>query len=280
MKAWINGHLIDEEKALVSIFDRSYLYGEGVFEALMCYEGKPAFFSRHVARLKKNCAALQLNLSYSEKELAEGARKLLEANAFKTGALRWTFSHIGAAFGVVPPKNPPTNFTMFCRTIQIEPSLFENGVKILPLQEIHNDSSQTAGIKSTSYIIKMMARAKAGAAGAYESILKNEKGYWVEGSRTNLFTVHKGMVVTAPLKDGLLPGVTRDIVIEIIQKLDLPFREDHLTDASLKEAEEIFLTGSTSEVMPVCEVIGMAKKKVAAASITKRLQKEYRQAIA
>lgn len=276
MKVWINSEIIEESKATVSLFDRSYLYGEGVFEALMCYQGRPIFFSQHYARLQNSCRAIFLKFPWSEKELEKICHAILLANQVKTAVLRLTFSYIGDSFGVDRPKNPKSDLTIFCRPLNISPEYFEKGVKVLPLDDLHNDDVPTASIKSTSYLIKMLARARASQAKAYESILKNRAGFWVEGSRTNLFIVIDNTVMTAPLSDGLLPGVTRDVVIQIIHEEKIPFREDHISDVLLKNAKEVFLTGSTSEVMPVNEMIGLNKWAIDPSGITLKLQKKYR----
>lgn len=275
MKAWLNGNMVEEEQATVSIFDRSYLYGEGIFETLMCYGGRPAFLSKHYQRLLRNCEKVGLAFPFSEKDLERHFAQTLSANKLKDGVIRLTFSTVGASFGVKRMENLKHNLSLFCRAVELDPKLFEKGVALLPLTQLSNDGAQTAGIKSTSYLIKMLARAAAGGAGVYESLLKNHQGFWVEGSRTNLFIVLDRVVITAPLSDGLLPGITREVVLEILNNQNIPHREASITDVMLQNADEIFLTGSTSEVMPVCEVKGLWKKKVGPASLTLKLQREY-----
>lgn len=279
MKSWLNGNLIDEEKATVSIFDRSYLYGEGVFETLRCYQGRPAFLDRHYRRLTNNCQRLEIPLTLSEHQFNTAVHDLLKANAMQEAVIRITVSTVGATFGVGRPKNPKTNITLFCRKIELDPKLFENGVTILPLTNLINDSKEIAGIKSTSYLTKMIARALTAKAQAYEAILKNFKGNWVEGSRTNLFIVLDQTLITPPLEEGILNGITREVVLEIAKEKKIPYRETAITDVMLKNADAIFLTGSTSEVMPVREVQGIWKKEITADAITKKLQEEYRKRI-
>ena len=276
MKAWINNRLIEESEATVSMFDRSYLYGEGVFETLRCYDDKPAFLDRHYQRLSKNCKRLEIEMPLSEKQFSEAIHALTSANQIKEAVVRITVSTVGASFGVGRPKNPQTGATLFCRPIELDQKLFETGVKVLPLQSLINDSPEIAGIKSTSYLTKMLARAEASKAGAYESLLKNSKGHWVEGSRTNFFIVLDRVVITPPLSDGILNGITREVVLEIAAEKKIPHREEHVTDLMLQNAEEIFLTGSTSEVMPVREVIGLCRKEIPKDGLAKKLLVAYR----
>ena len=275
MKVWINGQLVEEKEARIPLFDRAYLYGEGVFETLKTYAGKPAFVERHYFRLRSNCEKLNIPLPLSEKEFAKGLMAVINANGLSEAAIRITVSTVGASFGLQCPGNTPSNITIFASPITINPKFFETGVKVELLTSFINDPVATAGIKSTSYITKMLARTQAAKDGVYETILRNEKGYWVEGNRTNFFIVSGGEVTTAPLSDGLLPGITREMVLEILKEKKIPHKEDHITTLMIQNAKEIFLTGSTSEVMPVCEVLGVWKKEVIPTSLSRQLRKEY-----
>ncbi len=253
------------------------MYGEGVFETLRCYKGRPAFVDRHFKRLKANLNRLEIQIPFDEKGFENILLALCEANKIKEAAVRITISLVGASFGVGRPKEAKVNVSAFCRPVTIDPKNFQNGVKVWPSALLLNDSPATANIKSTSYLIKMLARREAEENNAYETILKNQKGFWVEGSRTNLFILIDQTVITAPLSDGLLSGITREVVLEILKKQNIPHREDQITAAMLKNAEEIFLTGSTSEVMPVCEVMGVWKNKVPVNSLASQLQRQYRE---
>lgn len=275
MKAWLNSKLVEEKNATISLFDRSYLYGEGIFETLRCYQGKPAFLDRHFRRLQKNGQRLKIALNLSEKELDHALHQLVAANQLKDAVCRITVSLVGASFGVDRPQEAKENITIFCRPVALNPKLFETGVTVWPSATLINDSPATANIKSTSYLIKMLARMEAAEQGCYETLLKNHQGYWVEGSRTNLFIVLDRVVITPPLTDGLLNGITREVVLEILREEDLVHREASISDAMLNNAQEIFLTGSTSEVMPVCEVVGLTKKTIAKTSLTAQLHQAY-----
>lgn len=275
MLAWIDRQFVEESKACISIFDRSYLYGEGIFETLRCYRGRPAFLEKHFQRLAQNARRLQIPLPLSEHDFQSVLLELLAKNKIKEAAVRVTVSLQGAAFGVDRPPNPQTNLTLFCRKVQLDPKFFEEGVKVFGSQNLINDSPGIADIKATSYLTKMLARAEAAKAGAYETLLKNTKGNWVEGSRTNLFIVLDRVVMTPPLSEGILNGITRQIVLEILKEKKIPHREAPVTDLMLQNAEEIFLTGSTSEVMPVREILGKWKKTGGQALTAKMLRQEY-----
>lgn len=279
MKVWLNGELVEEKEARISVFDRAYLYGEGIFETLKAYGGKPAFAGRHYRRLRSNCEKLGLPLPLNEKEFAEALAQTAAANHLKEAAVRITVSTVGASFGVKRPEKAPSNVTVFAAPVAIDPIFFETGVRVKCLTTFSNDPLATAGIKSTSYLTKMLARAEADKEGVYETLLRNEKGFWVEGNRTNFFIVLDGAIVTPPLFDGLLPGITREVILEILEKEKIPFREDHVTSEMLGKAGEIFLTGSTSEVMPVCEVVDLWKRNLTPSDVSRRLRKMYLECI-
>lgn len=280
LKVWINGELVDEAKATVPLFDRSYLYGEGLFETLRCYKGKPAFLDRHFQRLKENAKIVDLPLPLDQKKISEAIALLVETNQLSECAIRLTLSTVGASFSVGRPKNMPTTITIYGSPLKPDYSLFETGAVIYPHPTMLNDCLTLTQVKSTSYLTKMLCRKIAGEEGAVDTILKNGQGYWTEGSRANLFIVLNGEVLTPPKSDGLLGGVTREVVLDILKEKKMPYRETHLTDEMLKKAEEVFITGSTSEVMPVRELKGMCVKKVSKDSITAKLLPIYRQAVA
>lgn len=275
MKIWLNGKIVDEAAATVSVFDRSYLHGEGAFETLRCYNGRPAFLAEHFQRLLNTAQTLRLAFPITLEDLRGAIGDLLRANNLKEAIVRFTFSAVGTLFGVDRPKNLPTNLSLYAVPIQIDHRLYETGVRVVPIHEFTNDPPRIAEMKSTSSLTKMIARAKAGDAGAYEALLKNREGYWTEGSRTNFFLVRNGELKTAPLSDGLLPGITRQNVLDIAAAEKIPVQEGHITTADLEAADEIFLSGSGTEIMPVREVIGLCTKNIQPNSLTKKIHTLY-----
>ncbi len=275
MKCFLNGQLVDEAQARVSIFDRSYLYGEGVFETLRSYDGHVAFLDRHYNRLKKNCEALCIPLQVDVKTLGEWFEKTLRANDLKEASVRLTLSSQGASTGLAKPKSMPVNLSIFCSPITIDLHLYQTGVETAITTSVINDEPKIAGIKSTNYLTKMRARDEAVATGVYEGLLTNSAGYIIEGSRTNLFLVQQGILLTAPFSDGLLPGVTREVVLELAAELGIALRETHITKELLQTADELFLTGTTTEIMGIHTVRGVTKKSKTPGPVTQSLHQAY-----
>ena len=275
MKIWLNGNIVDEYEARVSVFDRSYLHGEGAFETLRCYNGAPAFLKQHLQRLLKTANILGLPFHLNESDLKKAIQELLSANEMKNAIVRFTLSGVGTEFGVGRPEKMPTNLSIYAVTINIDPKLYQTGVKVVLIENFINDHLQIAGIKSTSYLTKMIARAKASKTHAYEALLKNREGYWVEGSRTSFFLVKNGTLFTAPLSDGILPGITRQNVLDIAVAEKILFHETHITTEDLQTADEIFLCGSGTEIMPVSEVIDLCTKQMEPNSLTQKIHMHY-----
>ncbi|MBI2345324.1 MAG: aminotransferase class IV [Deltaproteobacteria bacterium] len=273
---YINGHFVRPKEASISIFDRGYLYGEGAFETLRAYAGRPAFCNLHYHRLAQNCVQLRIDLPLSEYAFERALMRSLQVNKVRNAYLRVTVSPVGASFGIARPVTMPTNVVIFCRDFHGRPRQhYARGTSVVLIRSVHGDLPEIATIKSTSYLTRMLARMEIQEAGADEGLLATPSGRLLEGSATNLFIVQGGRLVTPPLGDGVLPGVTRFVVMGCADSLGIPWREAHLATAHLKRADEIFLTGSTAEVLPVREVRGITAKSRTPGPFTRQLMAAY-----
>lgn len=272
---YCNGKFVPEKEARVSVFDRSYLYGEGVFETLRIYNGRAAFINLHYHRLQHCCAKLAIELPLDEYGFERMLQQLIAKNRQKEAVIRVTVSAVGTAFGMDRPPRIPTVVTAFCRPFKGKPpEWYDRGAPVVVAKSVIADQPFISNIKSTNYLVKMMARAEAAKAGAADALLTDGHGHFMEGSATNLFLVKKGVLITPAIPEGILPGVTRSVVLGVADTLDIPWDESPITEKMLKDADEIFLTGSTSEVLPVREVKGICKKK-APGAVTRDLWTGY-----
>lgn len=279
-KIYINGKLVPEDSASISVFDRSYLYGEGVFETMRAYNGRPAFCDMHYHRLKANCEKLEIELPVDEYAFEHDVVKVVNANKLKDAFIRVTVSPVGLSAGLARPLKMATNFLIFARPFKGRPDeTYKTGAKIIIVESVFADDPGVAEIKSTNYLTKMIARREVVSKKADEGIFQSRDGFLLEGTATNLFAVKKGRVFTPPLGDGCLPGITRWVVIGLAEELDIPCKETSLDKADLKGVDEIFLTGSTSEILPVREIVGVTKKTPVPGPITARLMKAYKRLV-
>lgn len=279
-KVYINGKLVPEEQAKVSVFDRSYLYGEGVFETMRGYNGRPAFCDMHYHRLKANCDTLKIELPVDEYAFERTVVRTINANKLKEAYVRATVSPVGASVGLARPNKMRTNFVIFVKPYKGRPEeVYLKGARVIVVNSVYADDPEVAEIKSTNYLTKMIARMEVSEAKADEGLLQSRDGLMLEGTGSNLFVVKKGRIFTPPLSDGCLPGVTRWVIIGLAEKLGIVFGEQSLHLDDLIGADEIFMTGSTAEVMPVREIAGLSKKANTPGPVTLKLMREYKKMV-
>lgn len=273
---YCSGRFGPEKDAKISVFDRSYLYGEGVFETLRAYDSTIPFLNLHYYRLRESCEALGLDLPLNEMAFGRMLRQLIHRNKLADAYMRVTVSASGLSLGMDLPRQLPVQVVAFCRPLHERPAKwYSRGAKLIIAQTITADQPRLAMIKSTNYLSKMFARREANTAGAADALIKDARGRVLEGSASSLFAIRGGRLMTPPISDGILPGVTRSVVLGIADALDIPWREVHFTEKTLQHADELFITGSTSEVLPIAEVIGICKMK-APGPLTKLLTIAYK----
>lgn len=275
-KVYINGKFFSEEKAKISVFDRGYLYGEGAFETLRSYNGKPAFIKEHFERIKNNCKQLHIKLPIDFKTFTAALTKVLTVNDIPNAALRVTVSNVGN-MSIDRPSKLTQNVVIFARPApHYSRRLYTEGAKIIVVRSVIGETEIAAQIKSTSYLSRMIARDEVNRAKADEGIVLSARGNILEGTATNIFVVRGEHILTPPIASGVLPGITRMKTIEYAKQLGLSVREAKIMLSQLDTCDEIFMTGTTREIMPIREVVGITKKAKAPGPITQQLLNEYR----
>jgi len=254
---YLNGRLVPRFEAKLSPFDHGFLYGYGLFETMRAYQGHIFRLDHHLARLRRS--AQSLGLTHSILHVVEGKQSLetacmatLEANKLKDARLRLTVS---AGEGDMMPDpdtcSSPTVLITARNLVPLPPEKYESGFKAA-LSSVHrNSQSPLSRLKSTCYIENILARMAARAAGCDEAILLNERSYLAEGSTTNIFLASNGELITPSLESGVLPGITREAVLEIARAANIKTMERQLELKELIEAEEAFVTNSILELMPL-----------------------------
>jgi branched-chain amino acid aminotransferase len=274
---YLNNKVVSKEKALVSVFDRSYLYGEGVFETLRTYKGHVAFSDLHYERMKKNCKRLRIDMPLDKHAFEKAILKTLNANNLKNAYVRATISPVGASYGLERPKKVTTNFSIFCKDLRGKPSdLYNKGARVIIISSTPSDHPALANLKSTNYLNKMLARDEVIHARADEGLFCTPGGHVLEGSATNIFIVKDGEIFTPPISEGIMPGITRNIVLNLVEANGFNVYETPINVKELKSCDEVFLTGSTTEILPVGELIDLANKKPSPGPVTKKVMSTYK----
>lgn len=289
MKAicWLNGKFIDVTKARISPLDRGFLFGEGLFETWRTYSGRPYGLADHLERMKKSAARIGIPFDPEEpweKRCIELARK--NAMLDRDGAVRITITRgRGPVSLVVDKTEEPTTLMLFR---PLEPTLAEaksKGVSVHLVSMGSGVSEKQRQVKSLNYLPAILARIEAKKHGCFEAVYHTEglgkgaPGTVLEGTTSNLFFVKRGVVRTAPISAGLLPGVTRRKTLRLARKV-ASVREDRFSVADLLAADEVFLTGSSIEVVPVVRVGRRRIGNGRPGPITLAIQHSYREEVA
>lgn len=253
---WLNGKLVNREQATVSVFDHGLLYGDGVFEGIRFYKRKPFRLEAHLRRLSHSAIAIGLALPYTLDELETAIKDVIQAYAEENGYLRLVITRGEGTLGIDPAScQRGTAFIIADRVSVVAPHVLQQGAKLViaSTRRLPPDGLDPR-LKSLNYLNHVLARMEASQANADEAILLNAQGYVTEGTTDNIFIVRDGTLMTPPVTDGALEGVTRDVVLQLAGELDIACSERTLAPYDLYTADECFLTGTAVELVPVCEI--------------------------
>ena len=275
---WLNGELLPQSQAKVSVYDHGFLYGDGIFETLRAYGGKVFRLEDHLERLDKSARAIYLEMPWQREELAAAIQKTMEANKIQEGYIRISISRGEGPLGLDPKVCPTPTVVVMAKEIAPYPVEYrEKGVEIALVSVRRNiPEALSPQIKSMNFLNNILAKVEASQRGAFEGIMLNQEGYLTEGTVSNLFLVQQGKLLTPPASAGVLEGITRQVVIEAAEKLQIPFQEINLTRYDLYNAQEVFLTNSSLEVMPVTKADGRPIANGLPGTITQQLAREYK----
>ncbi len=280
MKVHLGGELIDAEQACVSPFDAGYLYGDGIFDTLRCYSGFPYLLAEHIKRLAQEAELLQLPFDPSPGTWNHLIRELLEANELLEvdARVRLQISRGGEPdtnhIDTDPDRITPMVFLHARPVSEHTRRLQEEGVSVLTMQSAFARGNFPQ-IKSLNYLPSIMALRFARAQGHEEAILVNRQNKLLEGATSNIFLLRGETLRTPSPRLGLLPGVTRARVMHLARELGLKVEEAASELRDLVTADEVFLTGSVKEIVPVVAVDGSAIAGGKVGPWTRKLLKAY-----
>ncbi len=261
---WINGRIFPKSKAKVSVFDSSYLYGEGVFETIRVREGRILFAGEHWARLRRSARSLGLKLPFSSKVLEKAIGLLLKKNSLREAGVRLTLSHLPTG------KSQLVIFTRSC------PKYPSTGRLIL-IRSVTGAGGVLPTVKTTNRLANVLAEQEIKKRNATEGVFRNRDGFVTEGSTSNLFIVKRRKVWTPPLSDGLLPGTRRAVVMRLARKLGIVVKERSLHPKDLAASDEIFVTSTLKEILPIAFFEGKKIGRSVPGPVTTRLMAAYEQ---
>jgi len=291
LQVWLDGRLVPAREATVSAFDHGVLYGDGVFEGIRIYNGRVLKLETHVKRFFDSARSIRLALPYTPQELFDATKQTCEANGIADGYIRLVATRGAGTLGINPFQCPRASVYCIAATIQLYPKEFyEKGLRIVSSSYIRNHpQALSPRIKSLNYLNNVLAKIEAIDAGVLEAVMYNHEGFVAECTGDNLFIVREQTgyggqgeieIATPPLSAGILEGITRNIVVELCGKLGIKLVETNLTRHDLYVCQEMFLTGSAAEVVPVVEMDGRILGDGTPGSCTRKLITAFREYVA
>ncbi|MEC7276395.1 MAG: aminotransferase class IV [Bdellovibrionota bacterium] len=273
-----NGAFISPQEAKVSIFDRGFLYGDSIYEVTLTYKGKPFLVEEHLDRLWHSADGIGLSIQMKREELTriihEGARKL----GLERQYIRIIITRGIGDLGLDPALGEEqTTLILFKELPALDTALYEKGVTLFTSEVLRNPKkSMDPSVKSGNYLNNVLAIKQAREAGAYDAVMLNAKGYVTESTSANIWMVLGESIITPPLEAGLLGGITRQKVMELGKAQGFDIKEQNFTVDTLKSANEVFITSSTREVLPVTQVDNQVIGLGVPGPKTKELHKHYK----
>ncbi len=276
-KIYLNGEFVPKEEAKVSVFDHGFLYGDGIFEGIRAYDGYVFKLEEHLDRFYRSARAINLEVPMERKEMTEVILETLRVNGLDEAYIRPIVTRGEGSLGI--DTESCTNPSVIIITKEWEalygPELYEEGLNLLTTT-IRNQPKQglPPTVKHLNYLTNVMALMQADNWGADEALMLDTNGNISEGSADNVFAYRKGTVYTPPVINNL-PGITRDVVIDILEDLDYEVKEENLGLAEVMTADEVFLSGTAAEVAPVSEIDGRKIGDGKPGEITLKVKEEF-----
>ena len=279
LKVYINGTLYNKEDAKVSVYDHGFLYGDGVVEGMRSYPGSFFRMKEHLDRLWDSAEKIQLEIPMTKAQMSDAVTATLAANEIEDGYIRLVISRGAGTLGLDPNKCPTPNIVIITDFITLYPDEFyQNGLEIVTAKTIRNHpGALDPRIKSLNYLNNILAKIEGLAAGCVETLMLNYKGEVAECTGDNIFIVNDGKLLTPPVEAGVLEGITRGAVMELAAADGVDVVESTMTLEEVYSAEEVFLTGSAAEIVPVIKVDGNQIGNGAPAVLTRRIADLYTQ---
>ncbi len=245
---FLNGEYLPADQAHVSVLDRGFLLGDGVYEVIPVYQGLPFCLNEHLQRLQRSLDGVRMANPYSIEQWSEIIARLVKDNEGENQAVYLQVTRgVAPRDHVFPEGVEPTAFVM-TNPIKPLPEWYkQDGIKAITVKDIR---WAQCDIKAITLLPNSLLRQQAQDAGAQEAILIRD-GYMTEGSASNSYAVLDGVIYTAPKDEKVLPGITRDVVLELARSAGVSYREQAVSAQQLKQADEIWISSSTRELLPV-----------------------------
>jgi len=280
-QVYVAGRFVPSDEARVSANDAGLLFGAGLFETLRTYGGRPFRLDRHLARLRASGQVLRIFVGETDDRIAEIIAHLLQANGLADARIRLTATRGPLEAELEDDAAPPATLIMAAGPMTPYPQAFyDNGATVVISDIRANETDPTVFHKTTGYLKNLLALRDAHRARAAEALFFNTRNRLAEGAISNVFLVKDGRLFTPPVEEGLLPGVTRAAVLELAAEVEVQAEQRPLAIQGLFDADEVFLTNSIMELMPVTRIEQHEVGAGRPGPITRRLAEAYKALVA
>lgn len=254
---FLNNKLVPKNKALISVFDHGFLYGDGIYETLRVYKGIVFKLDEHIERLYRSASMIELIVPTKPEEIKNAVYKTIHSNRQKEAVVRITISRGAGPLGLDPSLCPNPTFVIISNSFSNYPAeYYSKGVKMSIVNTRRNyGPALDPRIKSLNFLNNVLAKIEAKNSESYEALMMNYQGYLAEGTISNVFFINrKDILCTPAIKVGILEGITRGMILDIAGELGLKIREGCFRRKDIYNAREVFITNTSMEVMPVTRV--------------------------
>jgi branched-chain amino acid aminotransferase len=274
---WIDGQLMLARDAKVSVFDRGFLYGDSAFEVMRTYGGRPYRQAAHLQRLRGSCERLLIPWRQSAEELATVIARTIGASGLAECNVRVMVTRGVGPMGIDLSEAQTPSLLVFALPLKPLPaSVYEQGVAVgLSRTARATDGTRASGAKTSNYLAAVLALHEVKQRGCHEALIIGAAGEVIEGATSNVFVVRRGELLTPPLEAGILAGITRQSVLEIAAQLAVPAHETQLDPNDLYKADEVFITSTVREVVPVVRVDDLVVADGRPGPLTQRIHRAY-----
>ena len=277
---YFNGKIVKKSDARISVFDHGFLYGDGIYETLRAYEGVVFMADEHIERLFRSASLIGLEIRRTRDEIRKAIYRTLRANRQREAYVRISVSRGPGPLGLDPSLCSRPTLVIISNPFRKYPErYYKKGVKIAIVNTRRNfRGALDPRIKSLNFLNNILAKREAIERGAYEAVMLNYMGYVAEGTVSNIFFLKDKALCTPSVGVGILDGITRRIIVEIASDLGIKVRQGRFKRDYIYSADEVFISNTTMEVMPVSEVDDV-KIKTGAEKFTGNIHKAYKKKV-
>ncbi len=281
MKIWLDGKLVNQDEAKVSVFDHATLYGDGCFEGIRFYSGKVFRLEEHIVRLFNSMRYLNIALPWSFEEVCKATEETVAASGMEDGYIRLVVTRGVGDLGLNPANCPRPSMFIIVQNIALYPKeMYEKGLSMITSSfRRPNADVLCQQVKSLNYLNGISAKMEAVRMGAGEALMLNQRGNVAECTGDNIFIVTGGVVKTPPLTESALGGITRHAVMDICAELGIPCEERVMNRFDILSSDECFLTGTAAEVIAATSLDGVTIGTGTAGPVTKRILARFQQLV-